>query len=95
MLFDNRDAELRKSSRALIFKLDEKNNNFQIEKSVFLPDDLFSFKQGSVYLFDQDKFLFASSVNSRVVITNMNGEILWNLNSDYSFYRAYYINKIL
>jgi len=95
MLFDNGDAELRKSSRALIFKLDEKNNDFQIEKSVFLPDDLFSFKQGSVYLFDQDKLLFASSVNSRVVITNMNGEVLWNLNSDYSFYRAYYLNKML
>ena len=95
MLFDNGDAELRKSSRALIFKLDEKNNDFQIEKSIFLPDDLFIFKQGSVYLFDQDKFLFASSVNNRVVITNMNGEVLWNLNSDYSFYRAYYLNQRL
>ena len=44
---------------------------------------------------DQDKFLFASSVNNRVVITNMNGEVLWNLNSDYSFYRAYYLNQRL
>jgi len=95
ILFDNGDVELRKSSRALIFKLDEENNDFQIEKSVFLPDDLFSFKQGSVYLFDKDKLLFASSVNSRVVITDMNGEVLWNLNSDYSFYRAYYLKKML
>jgi hypothetical protein len=95
ILFDNGDVELRKSSRALIFKLDEANNDFQIEKSVFLPDDLFSFKQGSVYLFDQNKLLFASSVNSKIVITDMDGEVLWNLNSDYSFYRAYYLNEIL
>ena len=95
MLFDNGDSKIRKSSRALIFSLDESNKKFDLINSVFLPDDLFSFKQGSVYLFNNDKLLFTSTVNSRVVITNMKGEVLWNLKSDNSFYRAYYLDKLL
>ena len=95
MLFDNGDSKIRKSSRALIFSLDESNKKFDLINSVFLPDDLFSFKQGSVYLFNNDKLLFASTVNSRVVVTNMKGKVLWNLKSDNSFYRAYYLDKLL
>lgn len=95
MLFDNGDSNIRKSSRALIFSLDEANKKFNLLSSIFLPDDLFTFKQGSVYLFNNDKLLFASTVNSRVIITNMKGEVLWNLKSNYSFYRAYYLDKLL
>ena len=31
--------------------------------------------------------------NNRIVILNSNGKILWDLESDHSFYRVYYIDK--
>ena len=93
MLFDNGSSEFRNTSRALIFEIDEINTKFKKVKSVFLPDDLFSFKQGSVYLLDDKYFLFSSSVNNRSVISDDKGEILWDLSSDHSYYRVYYIDK--
>jgi len=44
-------------------------------------------------MIENDKYLFASSVNNKTVITNENGEILWNLSSDKSFYRVYYVDN--
>ena len=93
MLFDNGSSEKRMTSRALIFNIDEDDKKYKMSKSVFLPDNLFSFKQGSVYMIENDKYLFASSVNNKTVITNENGEILWNLSSDKSFYRVYYVDN--
>ena len=93
MLFDNGSSEFRNTSRALIFEIDELNTKFRKVKSVFLPDDLFSFKQGSVYLLDDKYFLFSSSVNNRTVISDNKGKILWDLSSDHSYYRVYYIDK--
>ena len=93
MLFDNGSSEFRNTSRALIFEIDELNTKFKKVKSVFLPDDLFSFKQGSVYLLDDKYFLFSSSVNNRTVISDNKGKILWDLSSDHSYYRVYYIDK--
>ena len=93
MLFDNGSSEKRMTSRALIFNIDEDDKEYKMSKSVFLPDNLFSFKQGSVYMIENDKYLFASSVNNKTVITNENGEILWNLSSDKSFYRVYYVDN--
>ena len=93
MLFDNGSSEFRNTSRALIFEIDELNKKFKKVKSVFLPDDLFSFKQGSVYLLDDKYFLFSSSVNNRTVISDNKGKILWDLSSDHSYYRVYYIDK--
>ena len=93
MLFDNGSSEFRNTSRALIFEIDELNSKFKKIKSIFLPDDLFSFKQGSVYLLDDKYFLFSSSVNNRTVISDNKGKILWDLSSDHSYYRVYYIDK--
>ena len=93
MLFDNGSSEFRNTSRALIFEIDELNTKFKKVKSVFLPDDLFSFKQGSVYLLDDKYFLFSSSVNNRTIISDNKGKILWDLSSDHSYYRVYYIDK--
>jgi len=93
MLFDNGSSEYRKTSRALIFSLDEDNKNFNYSKSVFLPDSLFTFKQGSVYSMKNNIYLFSSSVNNKTIISDDNGKILWNLSSDHSFYRVYYIDK--
>ena len=45
-----------------------RDDQFKLLNSIELPKDLFSFKQGSVYRFDQDKFLFCSSTNSKIVM---------------------------
>ena len=89
LLFDNGSRKERMKSRALIFSV--KNDVFKLLNSIELPKDLFSFKQGSVYRIDQDKFLFCSSTNSKIVITDINGNTLWNLSSNFSFYRAYHL----
>ena len=93
MLFDNGARDYRETSRALVFSLNEKNSVFNYIRSVYLPNDLFTFKQGSVYNIDDEKYLFCSSTNNRIVILNSNGKILWDLESDHSFYRVYYIDK--
>ena len=89
LLFDNGSRKERMKSRALIFSV--KNDVFKLLNSIELPKDLFSFKQGSVYRIDQDKFLFCSSTNNKIVITDIDGKILWNLSSNFSFYRAYHL----
>ena len=58
---------------------------------VNLPDSLYSFKQGSVYFIDHDKLLFCSSMTKKIAITDLEGDILWQVNSEQSFYRAVYI----
>ena len=93
LLFDNGSADIRSSSRALIFELDEKNKSFKLDKSIFLPDSLFTFKQGSVYQIDEENYLFTSSVNNKTIISDSSGKILWTLSSDHSYYRVYYLQK--
>ena len=90
LLFDNGTRKERMISRALIFSM--RDDQFKLLHSIELPKDLFSFKQGSVYRFDQDNFLFCSSTNSKIAITDIDGKILWNLSSNFSFYRAYHLN---
>jgi len=43
-------------------------------------------------MIDKNKLLFCSSTNNKIVITDISGNILWNLSSNFSFYRAYYLN---
>ena len=81
------------TSRALVFTIDEEENKFNSDRSVYLPDSLFTFKQGSVYLMDNEYYLFTSSVNNRTIISDSSGKILWNLLSDHSYYRVYYLSK--
>ena len=90
LLFDNGSRKERMISRALIFSME--NDQFKLLNSVELPKNLFSFKQGSVYMIDKNKLLFCSSTNNKIVITDISGKILWNLSSNFSFYRAYYLN---
>ena len=93
LLFDNGSSDVRMTSRALLFTIDEEEKIFKSDWSVYLPDSLFTFKQGSVYLIGNENYLFTSSVNNRIIITDNSGKILWNLLSDHSFYRVYYLPK--
>jgi hypothetical protein len=94
MLFDNGGPE-RMTSRAISFKIDEKTKQALPGKiNVFLPNSLYSFKQGSAYLIDDDKILFCSSIKKSIVISDLEGNILWHLKLSKSVYRANYIGKV-
>ena len=92
LLFDNGHRDFRVSSRALMFRVID--GEFSLIKSIYLPKELYTFKQGSVYLIENDKLLFSCSVKRRLVITNLEGKILWQLDGEHSFYRANYIDNI-
>lgn len=94
LLFDNGDDK-RTTSRALQLELDETNMKAKAHLSVFLPDSLFSFKQGSSYYINSEKILFCIATKNKVAVTNLQGEVLWQINSNCSFYRAVYIPGLL
>jgi len=99
MIFDNSmnpaiKSRKGKRSRALAFRIDEENMVATKTLDVRLPSDLYSFKQGSVYFIDHDKLLFCSSMTKKIVIADLKGNILWQLNSPQSFYRAVYLKKL-
>ena len=91
MLFDN-ISNNNKTSRALAFAIDDEANIAETTLVVNLPDSLYSFKQGSVYFIDSAKLLFCSSMSKKIAVTDLEGNILWQVNSDQSFYRAEYID---
>ena len=91
LLFDNGKRGKMPVSRAYGFSFDGKE--FSQELSIALPDSLYSFKQGSVYQIEEDRYLFCSSMSKYLVVTDGSGEILWLAYSEESFYRAYYIPK--
>ncbi len=94
MLFDN-GGPGRMTSRAISFNIDPETKQVQTgEINVFLPKSLFSFKQGSAYRIDDDKILFCSSIKKSIVVSDLEGNILWHLKLSESVYRANYIGKV-
>ena len=94
MLFDNGGPE-RFTSRAVSYKLDTLNHRVIDGRiNVFLPKSLFSFKQGSAYLIEDDKILICSSIKKSILVTDLEGQILWQLNLSESVYRADYVDTI-
>lgn len=91
MIFDNGNKQFRGTSRALAFRLVE-GNKFKQTLSIELPDSLFTFKQGSVYQIDKNKFLFSSTMTNYLIITDSIGDILWMAKSNEPFYRAEYLD---
>ncbi len=93
MVLDNGVANIRKSSRAVMFNSfgDSIRNTLTID----LPDSLFTFKQGSVYQFAEDRFLFSSTMSKTLIITNRQGDIIWLAKSGHGYYRAYYLDKTI
>ena len=93
LILDNGD-NVRKSSRALIIKIDEDDKRILASNSVFLPDSLFSYKQGSVYEMNNGNFLFSVATKKKIAITDGIGNVLWQVNSDAPHYRAYYVRDL-
>ena len=92
-LFDNNIKGDRKS-RALAFSINEEEKSADIKLSTVFADSLYSFKQGSVYIIDDNRLLLCSSMKNKVVVTDFAGNILWQINSKDSFFRAEYLSKL-
>jgi hypothetical protein len=93
MIFDNGGPD-RMLSRAITFDIDGKGKYHPGRIRITLPGELYTFKEGSAYFVEENKLLFCSSRTNNLVITDLDGNILWQLKSSESFYRAYYIDKI-
>ena len=91
MIFDNL-GKGRKTSRVLAFNIDEEKMIAKPTLVIDMPDSLSSFKQGNVNFIDTNKLLYCSSMSKKIAITDTTGNILWQVNSDQSFYRAEYIS---
>lgn len=89
MIFDNLPDSIHFSSRAVAFNFadDELHNTLVIN----LPDSVFTQKEGSVFQFEKEKFLFCVTRTNDLIITNREGDILWHAKADIGFYRAYYL----
>lgn len=93
MVLDNGIADIRSTSRAVMFN--SFGESIRNTLTIDLPDSLFTFKQGSVYQFAEDRFLFSSTMSKTLIITNRQGDILWLAKSGHGFYRAYYVDKAI
>jgi len=95
IIFDNGEPNKRPRSRLIKFNLNEEDLEASASLSVFLPDSLYSFKQGSAYEIENDKILFCIATNKRIAITDLTGKVLWQVISSNNYYRAEFIPESL
>ena len=97
MLFDNGDfspkdtTKINKQSRALSFNLDTSSMKAITELNITLPKKYYTSRMGSSYFLTNNNILHTSSKTGTVVITDINGHVLWELNSHFIPYQAKYI----
>jgi len=89
MLFDN--GTEKQLSRSLSFGLDEKNKKARLSLNIKLPKQVYSARMGSSYLIGDSAVLHCSSKTNTVVLTDIDGRVLWQLSSTFAPYRAEFI----
>ncbi len=89
MMFDNGIS--RKKSRALSFDLNEQNRTAKMTINAVLPDSLYSEKMGSAYLVDTNTIIQCSTNKDKIVATDLNGKIKWQIKTGGLTYRAQFI----
>lgn len=97
LLFDNGDfspgdsSKADKQSRALGFRLDEKNKKAELVYEAPIPQKQYTARMGSVYEMDNGNLLQTSSKTGGVLVTDKTGKVLWELNTYFIPYRAVYV----
>ena len=89
MLFDNN--LFREESRALSFSIDTLTWIATTKISAPLPKEKYTSRMGNAYLLENGNLLQASSKTGSVLITDREGEVLWELDSPYVPYRVEYV----
>lgn len=92
MIFDNGGKNL--TTRAISFIINEQTKTVEKKLDVPLPKEMFSHKRGSVQLIDNDKLLFCSTTSNNIVVTDLEGKILWNLKIPKNAYRVEYVEGV-
>lgn len=78
MMLDN--GVKRKRSRALAFRVDEKNKVLSTQLDVPLDSSYFTSTKGNCSIFDHDKLLFCLTDPRVFLITDRKGKVLWRVN---------------
>ena len=87
MFFDN--GANKKLSRSLAFSLDNTSRKAKPVITTWLPPPLYSDRMGSSYLVNDTSLLVCSSRNKTVVLSNLKGSFLWQLQTNrITSYRA-------
>ena len=89
MVFDN--SLWRKESGAVSFSLDTVNWVATTKIHAILPKNKYSSRMGSAYVLPNDNLLQTSSKTGNVMVTDLKGNVLWQLNSYFVPYRSEYI----
>ncbi len=93
MVFDN--SLWRKQSGGVSFTLDTVNNVATTKIHAILPRSKYTSRMGSAYVLPNGNLLQTSSKTGTVMVTDLKGKILWELNSYFVPYRGEYINDEL
>lgn len=89
MLFDN--GLHNQCSGAKAFRIDEANRTAETTIRAMLPADKYTSRMGSAFLLPNGNLLQCSSKTGSVVVTNKEGEILWESVMAFAPYRAVYV----
>jgi arylsulfate sulfotransferase len=89
MLFDNGTSRGR--SQILAFDVNETTRQAFLHLSVQLPAGVFTDRMGSAYLVDDSSILTCVSKQNTVLLTGINGEVLWRMNCANTPYRVEFI----
>jgi hypothetical protein len=91
-LFDN--GTKNRLSRSLAFKLNEIEKKAELVFNSWLPPPFFTDRMGSSFLVGDNSLLISSSKQKTVMLTDFNGNFLWQLHSNRIMsYRALFISK--
>lgn len=90
MVFDN--SLWKKRSGGISFSLDTINWVATTKIQAFLPRSKYTSRMGSAYVLPNGNLLQTSSKTGTVMVTDVNGKILWELNNYFVPYRAEYIS---
>ena len=89
MIFNNGNQN--QVSKAMSFQLDEVGQLAELMIDVALPAAFYSSRQGSSYLIEDDRLVIGSSVTTTIFVTDLNGNIIWQVLTTDNFYRAQYL----
>lgn len=90
MLFDN-GTEMQ-VSRSLSFLVDEKDKKARLSLNIKLPKQVYSARMGSSYMINDTTVLHCSSKTNTILLTDIQGRVMWQLSSTFAPYRAEFID---
>ena len=89
MLFDNGTSK--KRSQILAFSLNEVSKQVSLKLRTQLQEGNFTDRMGSAYLINDSTILTCISKQNQVLLTNLNGDVLWHMMCANTPYRVEFV----